>query len=122
MLETTQALSIILMFAVLIQFCVDRVKEVMGERIMSYIKAPIWALGFGVIFALIFQLDAFAMLGLACSYPLVAQLATGLIISAGATPIHELFEKVRQSRINDERFISMGIDITDMNDSSPLNK
>lgn len=99
MLETTQALFIVLLFAVLIQFCVDRVKELVGEKVMSYIKAPIWALAFGVLFSFLFGLDVFAMLGYTASNTVAAQLVTGLILSAGASPIHELVEKLRQSRL-----------------------
>lgn len=107
MLETTQTLALILMFAVLIQFCVDRVKEIVGERVMSYVKAPVWALAFGILFAFVFRLDVFAMLGLTASFPIVAFLVTGLILSAGASPIYELVEKLRQSRQRDKFYIDV---------------
>lgn len=102
MLETTTALTLVLMFAVLIQFCVDRVKGIVGEKVMSHVKAPVWALVFGMLFAFLFNLDIFAMLGLTAAIPLASQFVTGLILSAGAAPIHELLEKLRQSRLNDK--------------------
>lgn len=108
MLETTQVLTTLFMFAVLIQFCVDRVKEIFGNKVLSIVKAPVWALIFGLLFAVLFRLDLFAMLGLPATVPLVAYLVTGLILSAGSTPIHELVEKLRQARISDENFLTIG--------------
>ena len=111
MFETAQAvqtLTVLLMFAVLIQFCVDRIKDIVGDTIMMFIKAPVWALGFGILFAFLFQLDVFSMLGLLPILPAVAKLVTGLIISAGSAPIHELVEKIRQARINDTQLLTIG--------------
>lgn len=105
--QTLQAIVTLLMFAVLIQFCVDRVKGVVGEKIMGYLKAPVWALAFGVLFAFLFQLDVFTMLGLSPLNAVVARLITGLIISAGATPIHELIERLRQARLNDQLYLAI---------------
>lgn len=111
MLATTTiatALTLVLMFAVLIQFCVDRVKGIVGEKVMSYVKAPVWALVFGLLFAFLFNLDVFAMFGLSAAIPIASQLVTGLILSAGAAPIHELIEKLRQSRLNSAVPLSFG--------------
>lgn len=101
MLETSQAVTIVIMFAVVVQFCVDRIKEVVGEKIMGYVKAPVWALCLGIMFAFIFKLDVFLMFGYNSQIPMVAYVLTGLILSAGAAPIHELVEKIRASRITD---------------------
>lgn len=114
MLEITQTLTLILMFAVLIQFCVDRVKEIAGERVMSRIKAPVWALAFGILFAFLFRLDVFAMLGMTASFPIVAFLVTGLILSAGASPIYELIKKLRQSRQHEELYFDMDANAAEM--------
>lgn len=108
MLETTQAITTLLAFAVLVQFCVDRVKDVLGEKMLSIVKAPVWALAFGILFAVLFHLDLFAMLGLPATLPVVAYVVTGLILSASSSSIHELIEKLRQSRISDQRFLTIG--------------
>lgn len=105
--QTLQAIVTLLMFAVLIQFCVDRIKDVLGEKIMGFVKAPVWALAFGVLFAFLFQLDVFSMLGLSPLNAVVARLITGLIISAGAAPIHELVERLRQARLNDQLYLAI---------------
>ena len=93
MLETSKAVAIMLVFAILVQFLVDRVKDIVGEKVMGYVKAPVWAALLGV-----FRLDVFAMFGYTAQLPAVAYIMTGLILSAGAAPIHELIEKVRASR------------------------
>lgn len=98
MLETSKAVTIMLVFAILVQFLVDRVKDIVGEKIMGYVKAPVWAALLGVLFAFFFRLDVFAMFGYTAQLPAVAYIMTGLILSAGAAPIHELIEKVRASR------------------------
>ena len=98
MLETSKAVAIMLAFAILVQFLVDRIKDIVGEKVMGYIKAPVWAALVGIVFAFLFQLDVFAMFGYAAQLPFLAYIITGLILSAGAAPIHELIEKVRASR------------------------
>ena len=98
MLETSQAVVIILTFATLVQFVVDRIKELVGEKVMNYVRAPVWAGGVGVVFAFLFRLDIFAMFGYTAQLPEVAYVITGLILSAGASPIHELVEAVRSIR------------------------
>lgn len=98
MLETSQAVTIILIFATVVQFCVERIKEIVGEKVMGYVKAPVWAFAVGVAFAFLFSLDVFAMFGYTTRYTVGAYIFTGLILSAGAAPIHELIEKWRSAR------------------------
>ena len=99
-METSQALAIVFMFTIVIQFCVDRVKGIVGETVMTYIKAPVWALLFGILFSFLFRLDIFSMFGYNSQMPILAYILTGLILSAGASPIHELVETIRNSRLN----------------------
>lgn len=96
--STTDAVAIIIVFAILIQFCVDRVKEIAGEKVMGYVKAPVWALAFGIVFALVFKIDLFQLMGYPADIPIVAKVFTGLILSSGSTGVHELIAKIRDSR------------------------
>lgn len=96
--STTDAVAIIIVFAILIQFCVDRVKEIAGEKVMGYVKAPVWALAFGIVFALVFKIDLFQLMGYPADIPIVAKIFTGLILSSGSTGVHELIAKIRDSR------------------------
>lgn len=98
--NATQALTIVFVFAILIQFCVDRTKEIVGEKVMGYVKAPIWALTFGIVFALVFKIDLFDLIGYPSKLPIVSMIVTGLILSSGSAPVHELVEKIRSSRLS----------------------
>lgn len=94
------AITIIIVFAILIQFLVDRVKEIVGDKVMNIVKAPVWAVAFGVLFALMFNIDFFALIGYSSQLPIVAKIITGLIISSGSTGVHELVAKLRDSRVD----------------------
>lgn len=94
------AITIIVVFAILIQFLVDRVKELVGTKVMNIVKASVWAVAFGVLFALMFNIDFFALIGYSSQLPIVAKIITGLIISSGSTGVHELVAKLRDSRVD----------------------
>lgn len=96
--NVSEMVVLILTFATLIQFLVDRVKELVGSRVMNVVKAPIWAAVFGILFALMFSVDFFEMFGYTSQMPVVARVITGLILSAGSTGVHELIAKLRESR------------------------
>lgn len=98
MIETTQAIAILLFFALIIQFVVDCIKSIVGEKVMTYIKPPVWSVLLGVTFALLFKLDFFYMFGYISSIPIASMVITGIVLSAGAVPLHELFAKLRDSR------------------------
>lgn len=91
-------MTVILVFAILIQFCVDRMKEILGEKIMNMVTPSIWAVAFGIIFALMFDLDIFVLLGFTTSTPLLSRIITGLIMSSGSTGVHELIAAIRNTR------------------------
>lgn len=95
-IETT--LTIVLVFAILIQFCVDRVKELVGEKVMMVVKAPVWAVAFGILYALMFNIDFFVLMGYTTTAPVLSKLITGLILSSGSTGVHELIAKLRETR------------------------
>lgn len=98
MANLSNVVTIILVFAVLIQFLVDRVKEIVGSKVMDIVKAPVWAVAFGVLFALMFNVDFFALVGYNTQVPIVAKVITGLILSSGSTGVHELVAKLRENR------------------------
>lgn len=98
MASVSNAVAIIMVFAILIQFLVDRVKEIVGDRVMNIVKAPVWAVAFGVLFSLMFDIDFFALLGYSSQFPIIAKIITGLILSSGSTGVHELVAKLRESR------------------------
>lgn len=94
----TQAIVMLLFFAMLIQFLVDCIKGIVGTKVMQYVKPPVWSVLLGVTISLVFKLDFFAMFGYISGVPIVTILITGVMISAGAQPLHELIAKLRDSR------------------------
>lgn len=94
------AVTIIVVFAILIQFLVDRIKEIVGDKVMNIVKAPIWAAAFGVLLALMFNIDFFALMGYSSQLTILAKIITGLILSSGSTGVHELVAKLRESRVD----------------------
>ena len=98
MAGVSQAILVIIVCAAIVQFIVDRIKDIMPAKVMQYVKPPVWALVVGGVVALLFGLDIFSALGLAARWPIVSQIMTGLMISAGAVPVHELIAKLRELR------------------------
>ena len=91
MASLSNAVTIIVVFAILIQFLVDRVKELVGDKVMNIVKVPVWAVAFGALFAL---------MGYSSQLPIIAKVITGLILSSGSTGVHELVAKLRESRVD----------------------
>ena len=56
MASLSNDVTIIVVFAIMIQFLVDRIKELVGSKVMNIVKAPVWAVAFGVLFALMFDI------------------------------------------------------------------
>ena len=98
MSNVTQITTTVIIAAILIQFCVDRIKGIVGGRVMNYIGAPIWSLFLGIVFALTFNIDLFEIIGFSTYSPIISRVITGIVLSSGAAPVHELFEKLRESR------------------------
>ena len=65
---------------------------------MRYIPADILSAFLGIMFAFMFQIDIFVIVGLCSTIPFVGIVVSGLIISAGAPAIHELIANIREQR------------------------
>lgn len=99
MFETmTQAILSLLFFALLIQFLVDCIKSIVGTTVMKYVKPPVWSVLLGITIAMVFKLDFFVMFGYISEIPIITIIITGVMISAGAQPLHELLAKLRETR------------------------
>lgn len=96
--KTISLLVLLLVFAVLIQFLVNRIKTILGEKVMSYVPADVIAALLGILFAFMFKIDVFVYFGLTATIPFVGYIISGLIISAGAPAVHELLSNIREQR------------------------
>ena len=96
--NTVSAILLLFIFAVLIQFLVQRLKAILGEQIMKYLPADVLAAILGLVFAFAFKIDVFTYFGLSCRVHAVGYIVSGLIISSGAPAIHELLSNIREQR------------------------
>lgn len=93
-----EALFSILVLATMVQFITEIIKGWLPEKVLKYITPPIIAAVLGVLVALVFNIDAFAIAGYNAAVPFVGCILTGVILSAGSSAIHELIAKIRDSR------------------------
>ena len=91
-------LTLILLLAILVQFVVDRIKILIPYAKIGKIElAPIYATIVGIVVAFVAEVDILASLGFH-SNPTIGYILTGLVVSGGATAVHELIAKLRESR------------------------
>lgn len=98
-MDAVYTLISLVIFALLVEFVVDILKNLLPAHITETIVTPprLAAIA-GLILAFAFHLDIFAMLGYETEFLWIAYFITGLIISAGSIPVHELIAKLRESR------------------------
>lgn len=101
-------LMLLLTFAILIQFLVNRLKVVLGSTVSKYLPADVLAALLGIVFAFMFNIDIFQYLGLTSSIPVIGFIVSGLVISAGAPAIHELITSIREQRKQLEDYSDKG--------------
>lgn len=97
-MEILTSLFTLVIFAVIVEFAVNVLKGLVPAGVSKYITPLIQAAAVGVLLALAFGINIFTMLGYASTVPIVGEIVTGLIISAGSVPVHELIAKLRASR------------------------
>lgn len=97
-MDTAASFVAVIFFAAVTQFLVDRVKEIVGPTVMRYVKPPIWAVLIGVLLSFLCRVDFFDMLGYPVVNETVGYILTGLIVSAGSIPVHELVSRLREGR------------------------
>lgn len=97
-MEIATSLFTLVIFAVIVEFAVNVLKGIVPASVAKYITPLIQAALVGILVALAFGINIFTMLGYVSSVPAVGAVVTGLIISAGSVPVHELTAKLRASR------------------------
>lgn len=98
-MEVATVLLSILIMATIVQFLVDVVKNAIPIIQIGPVKlTPLYAIAIGIALAVVFKIDMFAQLGFKTDQVMIAQVFTGLAISAGSGPVHELVSKLRESR------------------------
>ena len=100
--EWLEAFTTLGVFALITEFTVHVLKELLAgllpQKAQGAIRPVALSALVGVVLAFAFGLDLFAMLGHQAAWPAVSRVVTGLAISAGAVPLHELLAKLRSTR------------------------
>ena len=97
-----QALYILLILSIVVQFLVDRIKAVLPwSKIGKVELAPIYSLAVAQLVAWVTQVDFFSLFNLP-TQATVGIIVTGLACSGGAAGIHELISKLRESRTTNQ--------------------
>lgn len=97
-MEVLTSLFTLVVFAVIVEYAVNVLKGIVPAGALKYITPLIQAAVVGILLALAFGINIFTMLGYVSAVPMVGEVVTGLIISAGSVPVHELIAKLRASR------------------------
>jgi hypothetical protein len=97
-MDIITALVQIIILATLVQFITDIVKGWLPATVLKIVTPLIISAIIGIGIALLLSIDLFTQAGYVVAYPIVSQIITGVILSAGSTAIHELIAKLRESR------------------------
>jgi hypothetical protein len=90
-----QSLQVVLLAALLVEALVQVVKGwlTLGPTVSSWVWPTLSTL-LGVAVCLLAKVDALAEAGLSLGSPVVAQVVTGILISRGASFVHDLWGRV----------------------------
>ncbi len=97
-MELINTFAVLLAMATITQYLVDRIKAVLPAALLRVAGPPVWSLAVAAALAFMFNLDVFRLLGLQTGWNIMAKIFTGLAISAGADPLHNLFARLRELR------------------------
>lgn len=100
-------LVMVIIVAIICQYVVDQIKKLFrfhkGRYFKNIINLKILVSMICSLFICIaYQIDMLALLGLTTTVPLVGQIITSIIVSAGSTTIHELVGKINEVREKDD--------------------
>lgn len=96
----TAALLTVLIMALICQYLTGIFKTwIPLKEVWKVPVPPLLAGVIGITLAVLFEVDLFAALGFKTHYALAAWVLTGVAISAGSGPLHELFAKLQESRL-----------------------
>ena len=100
-------LVMVVIVAIICQYVVDQIKKLFrfhkGRYFKNIINLKILVSMICSLFICIaYQIDMLALLGLTTTVPLVGQIITSVIVSAGSTTVHELVGKINETREKDD--------------------
>lgn len=85
----------ILAFSLVLWFCIDRVKSLWSSYSWGKYITLALSIALGEVFAFCFSLDFIYAMELYNEITITGKIFTGIILSAGASPIAELIEAIK---------------------------
>lgn len=85
----------IIAFSLVIWFCIDRIKFLWSDYSWGKYITLVLSIGLGEAFAFCFNLDFIYAVELFSEVTIAGKIFTGIILSAGASPIAELVETIK---------------------------
>ena len=100
-------LVMVIIVAIICQYVVDQIKKLFKFHKARYFKNIInlkilVSMICSLFICIAYRIDMLALLGLTTTVPLVGQIITSIIVSAGSTTVHELVGKINETREKDD--------------------
>lgn len=92
------ALCMIVTGSILVEAIVSAVKPIWDEEKLQISFSRLASVFFGVLFSLAAGLDIAGVLGVEIKWPVVSQVATGIIISRGSNYVYDLIEQIKRRK------------------------
>lgn len=97
-----EAIAIVIIIAVIVEAVIQVVKAGVPETV----TAPAWvwpvcSAALGIVLCVLAGVDALALLGVELSIPAVGSVLTGILVSRGASFVHDLWGKINEVKTID---------------------
>lgn len=90
-----EAITIVFIMAIIVEAVIQVIKGWVPETATPAWLWPIASAVLGVILCLLGQVDVIALAGITLAVPFVGQVVTGILISRGASFMHDLWNRIR---------------------------
>ena len=94
-------------FSLIIWFAIDRIKGLWSAYAWGKYITLVLSIGLGELFSFAFGLDFIYATNLFSEPSLIGKVFTGIILSAGASPIAELIAALKKAGKENEGFVSV---------------
>ena len=100
-------LVMVIIVSIICQYTVEQIKKLFRYHKGRYFKNIInlkilTSIVCSLLMTCAYNIDMLALLGLTTDVPLIGQIITAIIVSAGSTTVHELVGKINEERKKDD--------------------
>ncbi len=100
-------LVMVIIVSIICQYVVEQIKKLFKFHRGRYFKNIInfkvlTSIVCSMLMCIAYNIDMLVLLGLTTTVPLIGQIITAIIVSAGSTTVHELVGKINETREKDD--------------------